>query len=332
MKRVCLPLCFVLAVGCGGSDSDRMGPDDPGPGDRPHIEGTDFQYVVSQLVLPADEASANALGSDIDKDGLPDNKLGQTLVILKMLNLDLQPVADKALAKGELTLLLNLRTPSLEDAALAGLWALFGAPADPHACENPDDLLTCGQHLKGGAAFSILRESPTDQFLPGALAGGSFSGGPGQVSVALPLSSGELFAFQMTSAESRFQATSRGLMDGVLGGAITREELDTNVLPGVHQFLESLVTRDCGGSPPNCCQANTTGKTIVQFLDDNKDCKVSLNEFRENSIIQEMFKPDLDLYDADGKFAPNVDRVKDSLSFGLGFAAVNASFPVADLK
>ena len=48
---------------------------------------------------------------------------------------------------------------------------------------------------------------------------------------------------------------------------------------------------------------------------------------RLNSTIQAVFAPDVQIYDANGNYAPNkTNAMKDSLSIGFGFTAVRASF------
>ena len=49
---------------------------------------------------------------------------------------------------------------------------------------------------------------------------------------------------------------------------------------------------------------------------------------RQNSIIMNVLAPDIQVYDANGNYAPNAhNATKDSLSIGIGYTAVQASFP-----
>ena len=63
----------------------------------------------------------------------------------------------------------------------------------------------------------------------------------------------------------------------------------------------------------------------MALFDENEDGMVTEEELRANALIESTVgNPDLDLFDGDGQFDPNVDGVKDSLSLGLGFTAVGA--------
>jgi hypothetical protein len=247
--------------------------------------------------------------------------------LLKMLNLDLQPLADGAMARGDLLFLLNLRTPSLARAPLAGLWALFGANPQPTPCDDPELEETCGKHLDGSGSFAISPESPDDAFLVGTMADGRYEGGPGTIHIQLPIGDGAPLEFEMVAARARFDVTASAVSDGILGGAITERELHQSVFPAVHRLVTNLVASDCRNEAPPCCDSGTTGGLLMSLLDSDKNCKISLTEFRDNPQVQQMFPLDLDLFDGEGAFAPRQDGKLDSLSFGIGFGATTASFP-----
>ena len=68
-------------------------------------------------------------------------------------------------------------------------------------------------------------------------------------------------------------------------------------------------------------------------VQDDPDCAVTLEELGNNSLISSLLAPDVDLFDCSGGewptgccFDPRVDGVKDSLSVGLGFTGVGATF------
>ena len=76
---------------------------------------------------------------------------------------------------------------------------------------------------------------------------------------------------------------------------------------------------DCPvATPPSCtCTPDSTGETYLGIFDDDVSCTVPLEEFRANSLIVTLLRPDVD---TDG------DSVNDGLSVGLGFSAVPATF------
>ena len=50
-------------------------------------------------------------------------------------------------------------------------------------------------------------------------------------------------------------------------------------------------------------------------------------EFADDPLIGSLLSPDLDLFDGMGNFNPRVDGIRDSLSLGVGFTGVGATFP-----
>ena len=57
---------------------------------------------------------------------------------------------------------------------------------------------------------------------------------------------------------------------------------------------------------------------MLGIFDDNpEDCAVTLDEFRANSLVQTLFRPDVDL-DGDG--------TNDALSIGVGITGAAATF------
>ena len=83
--------------------------------------------------------------------------------------------------------------------------------------------------------------------------------------------------------------------------------------------MATIIAADCtGGSPPECgCADGSTGETMIGIFDDNGDCAVLLQEFRDNSLVVTLFRPDVDTDD---------DDVNDALSVGVGVSAVAATF------
>lgn len=64
----------------------------------------------------------------------------------------------------------------------------------------------------------------------------------------------------------------------------------------------------------------------IDLYDGDGDCHVSASEIRAGRDSLLLFAPDLDLLDAQGNYAPNQDGVVDSISLGLRFTAVRATF------
>ena len=57
------------------------------------------------------------------------------------------------------------------------------------------------------------------------------------------------------------------------------------------------------------------------------DRKIDVCEVATAGLIQNVLAPDIQMFDANGNYHPNPDNThKDSLSLGLGFSAVTATF------
>jgi hypothetical protein len=243
--------------------------------------------------------------------------------------IDLQGVLDHLIARGQLLLLTDLRAVSLQQADQAVLWLLRGANPMPGPCLNAAELETCGQHLKSNGTFSFDATEKKDSFLIGSIADGRFRGGPDVVHISLPLAEGlPPVGIDLVAARGDIPLGSGGTIDGGrVGGALAKKDVDQALIPAVHGVVMQVVQRTCHGKPPHCCPAGSPGATILSLLDSDMDCQVSLDEFRNNPLVANMFSPDLDLFDAAGNLHPNQDGVKDSLSFGFSFDSVGATFP-----
>ena len=112
-----------------------------------------------------------------------------------------------------------------------------------------------------------------------------------------------------------------GTSGGVIfGGAVTKEDIDTKVIPAIQKQLGPIITRDCPMATPanNCrCTDPSTGKTIVNLFDTDKDCTVSVMEIQNNTLIMSLLSPDVTI---DGKMA---------LSLGIKATAVKGTYTVA---
>lgn len=346
--------------GDGGGDDDDCG-DYEDPSTCVDPTGIDTQYVADSIIMPTSPNEAQQLGLDLDGDeqGRPDNALGQILSVLASQgDLDLQASIDEQVADGGLLLLFNLRATGLTTASGVGSWVFLGDNPSPEPCTDPDNIATCGQHLDGNGSFDIAAESPRDAVLAGNLIVGMFKGGPGKITLELSLGDVDPISLSMIGArmEVKVNETDHTLLDGKLGGAITQDELDNNVLPAIVSVMEDSIGPDCMGSPsdcdcsaesclqadgtpadcttsqPDCCVEGSTGETIIDLFDNCSDdsttcdCAVTLQELRENDLISSLLSPDVDLLDADGNFNPRTDGVKDALSLGIGFSAVEANF------
>jgi hypothetical protein len=340
VKRPILLLIVSAALGlaaCGGGDDE--GSDDSGSeaddgttddggeddGGEPTVdpEGADNTFVVDSVLVPASGAEASMYALDIDDDGQADNALGMLLGTIAgfLGDVDIQGALNQEIAQGGIILLANLKATDLADASGVGLYFFLGANADPAPCANEEDT-ECGLHLQGDATFEVAADSPTDAVVIGENAGGSFSGGPGDVTIQLSLADGaDPVNITLVNAKAEAGVAADALSAGKLGGAITVDSLNNDIFPAVALVLEGILAEDgCDLAAPECCPADTTGATIIDLLDENEDCTVTGEEIAMSDEVNALVNPDLDLDPPEG------DGTFDAISLGVGFTAVPGGF------
>ena len=326
-----LLLSATLAA-CGGGSGD----DDDTPDGGNTNTGMYYHYVSSSLKTPAMPADKNAYGLNIDGDpqNTPDNALGGLLQFLGSQGFTVQETIDSSIAMGSAVMLHSLRADDLATDASASWQVYLGdATAAPPAF-NGMDMFT----------ISAMNQPA---ILQGAIAASAYKGGPGTVVIQLPLVQGQApLTLHLVGARIDTSISGGSLSatagTGNLGGAITKNELDTIVIPAVAQMVSGLLVEDmCVAAMGMCtCPMGSTGATIESFgLDPNHDCVVTTAEIMGNAAIGAFLAPDLDLLDCMGavpqtcdpaaNFKPRTDNVNDSLSLGVRFAMVNGVFTSA---
>jgi hypothetical protein len=220
----------------------------------------------------------------------------------------------QAVEAGHVLQLVAIDAASLENADPVPVLVTRGSDVDGDPADN----------FSGDEGFALDPLEGADGELPGSLDAGRLRAGPGTAPIQLAMFgvTPEVVALHGVGARLRAMASPDGLATGRHCGAVTDEELDAVFIPALARAIDSIVQRDCRGS---VCEADSQGEELASFFDENEDGMVPLEELAANSLIESTVgNPDLDLFDADGDFDPNVDGVKDSLSFCLGFTAVGA--------
>jgi hypothetical protein len=319
---------LVFSAACGGGGGD----DDDDDDQMVDPTGTHHQYVADSIKVPASSSEATTYALNIAGSDMPDNALGGLLSALATTaDLDVSGTVNEAVESGQVILLVDVQATALDAASGVGTTVYLGTNPDPAACTDPEDLATCGQHLMGDATFDIDEDSPDNALVIGSIVGGTFNGGPGSVTLQIPLSEGAApISLDLIGARMQVGVTEDGLTSGKLGGAITMEDINTKVIPAVSDVVADLIAEDCTGAFPDCCEdTESTGATTLDFFNDpdSEDCEVTEAELRDNSIIKStLLNPDLDLLDGDGNYNPDDEGTKDSLSLGVGFTGVAATF------
>jgi len=328
-------ILFATVAACGGN-SNTIVP-----------EGPHYHYVANKVFVPVNSTQVKEYGLDLDGNGTTDNVLGGVLSFLAGQHLDVQATLDKAVAEGSVNILVDMQTKDFMASSAAGFQVLLGANPQPAAC-NPMETYTCDmamppkcmgcQHqLTGTASFTIMGTPPAP--LTGKIAGGTFTGGPGDLNLQIALGGTKAIELDLIGARAKVSgATPTTIGDAssggaILAGAITQDDINMKVIPAIADQLGPIIARDCCGTGntmhPDCtglatampkcgCVANSTGSTVISFFDSMPaDCAVTTSEIQNNSTIQGLLAPDVTI---DGKMA---------LSLGVKATAVGAMFTPA---
>jgi hypothetical protein len=346
MKRAVLGLSVLSMValvgGCddGGVSLVTMGP----PAGSPKT-----QYIVSKLTVPA---SRTTFAYDLNGDGNPDNQLGNILVALKAQMLDTQMAVDDAFAGGQIVILVdevstdpNFKT---DTAAASNIYVGNQTPKGP-------DMGFLAPDLTGNGMFTINNMIGQGNFL-GRITNSVFNSNspvtaktPVQVSIKIPLvANADPVELAVTGAHLSFTRSGTGLVKGQLNGAMTKMDVETKIIPNIAKLLDqrvfaaptdmtnkqTLMIFDTGGKADPACGTACKNPTGTLRYDGSaapmcavaSDGRIDLCEVSTNSIIVGVLNPDVQLFQ-DGVYNPSpANKMKDSLSLGIGFEAVKATF------
>ena len=81
------------------------------------------------------------------------------------------------------------------------------------------------------------------------------------------------------------------------------------------------IQRDC---PGGVCEPDSSGEVISAVFDADGDGVVTLLEIKENTLIQSLISPDVDLLGDDG--------IKESVSIGVGIHCRKQNFDAGELE
>ncbi len=309
-------LLLLLAVGACHDDVSSPIDDDGCPivqlRDIPRDPaGTLSHWRVDTVNFPDSATEANQFGMNLDCDeqGRPDNAVGQILSIIynyesTSIDAEIRAMIDG----GRLIELLSIRSTGLVDATGVALTLRHGTGTEPYGIDV---------ELGSGTLSGTIEDGDVD-----------LDGGPLPIGLALP-SLDEVIVLPIVAA--RIRATmSAERIEGFIGGAFSATAWDLVAMPFMHQALTRAIERDCPDrvidEPPCACLTDTFGEVLLQLFDEEPvDCELTLDELRNNTLVQSLFEPDVDLFDEDGDLDPRTDGIKDSLSIGFGFRAVPTS-------
>jgi hypothetical protein len=295
------------------------------------------QYVANSLTVPLDRMQ---FSMDLNGDGKPDNQLGNIIGALSANNLNTQDGVDQSVCKGSVVLLMrtNSNDATFQSDDQSGAFINVGKPfayVDTNMdgkCEaSPTDVTP---KYDGTDSFTTDTSSFQGAQFAGRITNGLFSSNnpattthPVAIDLQLPLVSGAApVTLNIIGAHIQFRVSSGKIMSGQINGAIKSTDVMNTIIPNVATLLNQRVTANPTGS---------TEKQILQIFDIGctghpeykMDGMIETCEVSDNSIIKNVLNPDVQMFDASGNYHPNpANTMKDSLSLGLGFTAVKATY------
>ena len=326
MRSTSLFTAFLFAGAVAGCGSGGGG----GDSCTNATTGQEAKFVVNMLTVPQQRSD---FALDLNGDNKPDNQLGNIIGALTAQMLDVQGGVNTAVSGGSIVLLMDEKASDLTTSDCGSVTASAGAKAASAPKFDGSDTFTVDSAVGGGT------------FL-GKITGGTFNSNspvttsaPTTLTLQLPLVAGApAIALSVTAAHIQFTKMGDGAMKGQLNGAIKNSDVQSEIIPNVAMILNGRVQMD---------PTNSTNKQILSIFDTGgeadpacsgacknpdgscakaKDGKIDICEVATNSIIKNVLAPDVQLFDG-GTYKPNAaNTTKDSLSLGLGFTAVKASF------
>ena len=289
------------------------------------------QYVWNAVAVPM-QRSQYAL--DLNGDGRVDNQFGNIYGALAGQNLDVQNDATQAVTSGQSLTLIDAHADDFSDDACAA-----SDVEQANAMASPD--------FSGAGHFTVDAAALPGHFA-GTFSAGTFSSLPLPQSAATPVIMtlkvpllGAIIAVPLVGAHVQYTRAANGTVTGgQLNGAIRNSDVKNVLIPALAASLtaqvqvtpldaramELLAIFDNGGKSDAACAdgtcQNPDGSCAVKG-----DNKIDICEVATAGLIQNVLAPDVQMFDLNGNYHPSPDNTnKDSLSIGLGFHAVPATF------
>jgi hypothetical protein len=286
--------------------------------------GEHHRYVVSSVTLPESAIEARTVGLDLDGDGEVDNQLGGLLQgIGNLTGLELNSVLSEAITSGQITLLVDVQTPSFSSASGAGARLLVGTNPSVAPCESDTDAV-CGRHLTPGTRFDVDSSRFIRAAVAGEVSGGQFAGGPSHISLEIDLSDSlgiPAFTIDGIGVGARLSESGDGI-SGIVAGAVTSKSVSEVVIPAIIDLAHSSCVADNNA----CCAPGTVGATMMSLFDSDGSCSLTVAELERDQTIGSLLEPRLDLLNGSSQFDPTIGGDPESLSLGARFEAVSAEF------
>lgn len=265
------------------------------------------RYLVSDVLLPTTSSEANSYAIDVDGDGIPENQFGQILSVLSSQGFDFNGAMHAAVTSGGIVHLVELQSTDASfknDPAAQASWCIGEPMVSPPLFDGTDNP-ACAD---------------TSGLFVAALSGGSFTSPapastPNPVSLSFELSLGTSKAtLGVLDARLSFATDGAGNISfGQINGSIPHEDLINQFLPTLAANCNAAIESDpssdtsvgCTGLFDSGCSGHP------EFAGDGL---IELCEVTENSLIQGLFAPDVQVPEGGSSIPAN--------SVGFRFTAI----------
>jgi len=330
----------ALMAGCGDSGGG-------GGGCSTLTTGAEGKNVANALTVPQEKSM---FAMDLNGDGKLDNQLGNIIGALAAQNLDPQMGVNDSIKAGGVLLLLDQTASDLQNSTCGQVTVSVGnKPAMPPKYDGTDTF-TVNTSIGGGSFKGVISNGFYNSNSPVTATDATEV----VVNVQLPLVSGsDPITLKIHGGHLQFTRSGNMLTKGQINGAIKSTDVQTSIIPAVAKLLTDKVAGmmgmmstnqqildifDTGGqdsTPPSGC-VNADGTPACKNMTGPdagtcakaKDMIISTCEVATNSIIKNVLAPDVQMFSDDGThYSPSsANAHKDSLSLGLSFTAVQASY------
>jgi hypothetical protein len=174
----------------------------------------------------------------------------------------------------------------------------------------------------GGASFQLASNSPADAALAGKLQGGTFNGGPGEISLAIAIGTTDPIVLPLVHARARATSISDTGISVIVGGLLSIDDLRSSVGEALQKSVTAYLAANCTNQTPPGCGCSGLAGDVITLLDGSTgtpaDCKVSVDELLGNPVVGPLLSAD--------SCSTNSCTAPDSISVGIKLDAVPATF------
>jgi hypothetical protein len=305
-------LLATFLAACGTGSPPTAKPTLPPPVTPPETAPveTRHQFVSNTVTVPMSHSQSQELALNLDGDaqGQPDNLLGQLFATFLDISpeFELQSTANEMITSGQVVMLHAVVANDLANDADVHWSVLQGQASSPPSFDGTD-------------VFTVDTSfAARSSVLPGAITNGHFIGGPGSARIQLVFLDVPI-ALDLIGVRLEADVNATGCTNGRIGGGIRQEDFLNTFLPAIALGLNQTIAAE---------PATTFSQSVLAVFDGDGNGTISNDELQNNFLLNLATTPDLDLLDASGNFNPGQDGIRDSLSIGLGFTCVPASFNV----